>query len=248
MTEIPPPKRSALTPLFKNHVRQRVVMDAILEQPYGDAHANADTNPQIARLQLGAFRLFGGDPNHPETEELIKTSNPGLFIAENDQWKNKILNTLGDQCSTYLRTGFSFENLNRDHIHKLAQKVPLHYKIHALDFKRAESEFTGTAYATPEKLYQNGIGFCALRGNEVASVAIAYTNSNRGIEVQIYTYDQHKQKGLATCTSAALIAYCLENNIDPHWSAANAISANLAQKLGYTKNDEYEAIVYRPHK
>ena len=248
MIEILPPKRSVLRPLFEYHVRQRVVIDAVLEQPYGEVLTDIATHPQLARLQLGAFKLFAGDPRHPQAEAFITTCNPGLFIAENDLWKKKILNTLGDQCSTYLRTGFSFEHLKRDHVLKLAQNVPPNYTIRALDFKRAESEYTETAYDTPEKLYQNGIGFCALHGSAVASVAIAYTNSHQGIEIQIYTNDQHKQKGLATCTSATLVAHCLENGIDPHWSAANAISANLAQKLGYIKNDQYEAIVYRPHK
>jgi predicted GNAT family acetyltransferase len=76
---------------------------------------------------------------------------------------------------------------------------------------------------------------------------VAYTNSKKGIEIQIFTHGPHRQKGLATCTSAALIAHCLDNNIDPHWSAANAVSAGLAQKLGYIQNDQYDAIVYRPH-
>ncbi|MGA1199119.1 MAG: GNAT family N-acetyltransferase, partial [Candidatus Latescibacterota bacterium] len=49
-----------------------------------------------------------------------------------------------------------------------------------------------------------------------------------------------------TCTSATLVAHCLQNNISPHWSAANAISAKLAQKLGYIQNDQYDAIVYSP--
>jgi len=246
MIEIPLQKRAVLAPLFQKHKRQRVVIDAILEQPYGQAFADSEHTPQIARLQLGAFKLFAGDPNHPFAEHFIKTSPRGVLIAETDHWKNRILNLLGDQCSTYLRTGFSFDSLNKDHVCKLAQNMPQNYTLEPLNKKLANQEYNGTAYPNAETLYQNGTGFFALQNDQVASVAVAYTNSNKGIEVQIYTYDTHKQKGLATCTSAALINHCLAHNIHPHWSAANAISANLAQKLDYIKNDEYAAIVYRP--
>ena len=246
MLEIPIQNRPSLNALFQNHQRQRVVIDAILEQPYGKAWADQAENPQIARLHLGAFTLFAGDPTHPLAEKLITTSPRGLLIAETDAWKNRILDLLGENCSTYLRTGFSFEALNISHIQQLAQNIPAGYQIHALNQNLAQQEYTGTAYTNAETLLQSGTGFFALQDEQIASVAVAYTNSNTGIEVQIYTKDHHKQKGLATCTSAALLAHCLQNNIDPHWSAANTISANLAQKLGYIKNDEYDAIVHRP--
>ena len=84
-----------------------------------------------------------------------------------------------------------------------------------------------------------------MHDDQIASAALAYTNSNNGIEVQIYTEDKHERKGLATATGATLIAHCLKNNIAPHWSAANQTSAHLAQKLGYTQNDAYVAIIYR---
>jgi RimJ/RimL family protein N-acetyltransferase len=246
MIEVSIQNRSSLAPLFQYHKRQRVVIDAILEQPYGQALADQVPSPQIARLHLGAFTLFAGNPNHPLAKQFITTSPSKVLIAETDDWKSRILNLLGKNCSTYLRTGFSFDKLNIDHIQQLAQNIPQSYHIHPLNQKLAQSEYTGTAYANAETLLQNGTGFFALQNDQIASVAVAYTNSNQGIEVQIYTYDNHKQKGLATCTSAALIAHCLERNIDPHWSAANTISAKLAQKLGYVQNDQYDAIVYKP--
>jgi L-amino acid N-acyltransferase YncA len=246
MIEIPSQKRAMLASLFKKHIRQRVVIDAILEKPYGQSFADDPTNPCVARLQLGAFKLFAGDPDHPLAETLIKTSPRGLLIAETDNWKKRILHLVGEHCSTYKRTGFSFDKLNLTHVQKFAQHTPPGYQIQRLNQDLAKREYTGTTYIHAEALYQNGIGFFALQNNQVASVAVAYTNSNTGIEVQIYTKDAHKQKGLATCTSATLVAHCLQNNISPHWSAANAISAKLAQKLGYIQNDQYDAIVYSP--
>jgi len=248
MIEIPFEKRSALYPLIQNHIRQRVIIDAMLDHPYGITITHSETNPQVARCQLGAFKIFAGDPNHPFAEQAITTCPQGLVIAETDAWKIRILDLLGEKCSTYLRTGFSAATLNLDHVNNLSQKIPNGYQIKKMDTKLATKVYTNTAYTTPESLLQNGIGYCACLEEKIASVAVAYTNSQKGIEVQIYTYDAHKQKGLATCTSATLVAHCLQNNLIPHWSAANIISANLAKKLGYTQNDQYEAIVYKPNK
>ncbi|MDA0709327.1 MAG: hypothetical protein O3B73_03845 [bacterium] len=48
MIDIGIAKREALRPLFQTHIRQRVVIDALLEQPYGDAVADRETRPHIA--------------------------------------------------------------------------------------------------------------------------------------------------------------------------------------------------------
>lgn len=248
MFTLPFEKRSVLYPLIQNHIRQRVIIDAMLDHPYGITTTDSETNPQIARFQLGAFRIFAGDPNHAFAEQAILTCPQGLIIAETNMWKDRILDLLGEKCSTYLRTGFSTTNLNLDHVTSLSQKIPNGYQIKKMDLGLATQEYTNTAYTTPQLLLQNGIGYCACFNEKIASVAVAYTNSQKGIEVQIYTHNEHKQKGLATCTSATLIAHCLQNNLVPHWSAANAISANLAKKLGYIQNDQYKAIVYKPNK
>jgi GNAT superfamily N-acetyltransferase len=239
-------KREALRPLFQTHIRQRVVIDALLEQPYGDAVADRETRPHIARLHLGAFTFFAGDPNHPLSEQLITSSPEGLLIAETDAWQARICSLLGKRCSTYLRRGFSHHKLDLAHVRGFAERVPPDYTAHRFNADFAAREYTGTAYTDPETLLARGIGFCAVSGHEIASVAAAYTNSRCGIEVQIYTHGPHRQKGLATCTSAALIAWCLENGVTPHWSAANAVSARLAEKLGYIQTHAYDAIVYRP--
>jgi hypothetical protein len=118
MIEIPFSNRTPLTPLFANHTRQRVLIDAILEQPYGQAFADSESDPQIARLQLGVFKIFAGDANHALAQQTIKTCPGGLLIAESDAWRVRILGLIGEHCTTYLRTGFSFEKLNRTHIGK----------------------------------------------------------------------------------------------------------------------------------
>lgn len=246
MIQVPIEKRSLLKFLIQNHVRQRVIIDAIIENPYGTVFTDTETSPNIARFQLGAFKIFAGDPDHPQAETYITTCPAGLVIPETEAWKNRILNFIGENCTTYLRTGFSFDHLNVEHVQQFANTIPKGYRIEPLNIELAKQECRQTAYANAKTLLQNGVGYFALYGNQIAAGALAYTNSNHGIEIQIYTYGEHRRRGLATCTSATLLAYCLKHNIKPHWSAANAVSANLANKLGYVQNDQYDAIIHKP--
>jgi GNAT acetyltransferase len=43
----------------------------------------------------------------------------------------------------------------------------------------------------------------------------------------------------------ALIQWCLKNNADPHWDAANSESCGLAEKLGYVPIETYDAYFLR---
>jgi hypothetical protein len=46
---------------------------------------------------------------------------------------------------------------------------------------------------------------------------------------------------MATTLAACLIQWCLENNMEPHWDAANPESCKLAEKLGYISKGKYQA-------
>lgn len=46
--------------------------------------------------------------------------------------------------------------------------------------------------------------------------------------------------GLATAVGATLIVHCLEHGIEPHWDTSNPVSENLAKKLGYIPDTNYE--------
>ncbi|MDP6038528.1 MAG: GNAT family N-acetyltransferase, partial [Candidatus Latescibacteria bacterium] len=133
MITIPPEKRHILAPLFKNHKRQRVIIDAALEQPYGEAVADSEHNPKIARLHLGVFTLFGGEPHHPGANELIQTCHRGLLIAETNAWRDKILVIHKEHGSTYRRYGFSLNSLNLTHVQTLAKNIPENYHILQVD-------------------------------------------------------------------------------------------------------------------
>jgi hypothetical protein len=86
-----------------------------------------------------------------------------------------------------------------------------------------------------EHFLKNGIGFSLFYENKLASTAFsAYVHDNF-LEIGIETFEEFRGKGLAQYSCAALIDYCIENNLEPLWSCRleNTGSYLLAQKLGF---------------
>ena len=90
-----------------------------------------------------------------------------------------------------------------------------------------------------EKL--GGMGFVAIKDDQIAAGASAYASGPGYLEIEIDTKMEHRRKGLAYACGSRLIYECLENGIYPNWDAHNPESAHLAQQLGYQFSHTYTA-------
>ena len=97
-------------------------------------------------------------------------------------------------------------------------------------------------FNSPEDFVGRGLGFCVLEGERIVSGASSYAICNQGIEVQVNTHPEYRQRGLATAVSAALLVYCLEHGIEARWDAGNPRSVKLAERLGYRASGSYEML------
>ena len=88
---------------------------------------------------------------------------------------------------------------------------------------------------------KKGIGFCVKHGDEPISMASSCLPYTDKLEVQIATVDspEYRRRGFGTTACIALLEYCLENKIEPHWDAFDERSASMAEKLGYTDPEHY---------
>ena len=103
---IDPGKREALTGLFANHRRQRVLIDAVLGHLFGTAVAGSETEPEVAMLRIGFCTLLGGNPEHPVAYELIKDLSRTSIISDTEAWCNTVLEVHGDSVVRPDRCGF----------------------------------------------------------------------------------------------------------------------------------------------
>jgi len=73
----------------------------------------------------------------------------------------------------------------------------------------------------------------------LASACSAALRCTRGIEMNIITLPEYRNKGLALVVAAQTIINTMEQQLIPHWDAANEKSANLAIRLGYKSVGSY---------
>lgn len=78
-------------------------------------------------------------------------------------------------------------------------------------------------------------GFTRVVEGKPASTAFASCRTERELEIGIETADGYRGHGYAFDVSAALIAYCLEQGLEPVWACRleNEGSFRLAQRLGF---------------
>jgi GNAT superfamily N-acetyltransferase len=255
LVTIDPKKRLILSKLFSEHKHGRVLINAVLEGRWGIALADDEFKPQAAvLLHSPVASFFGGNPESPVSLQLVQGLTPPCMInVDAEGWIDLLIETYGNRLEKRQRFDFSSECLNINHIHSFKKQVQegIAVKRVNLDLARRLNYDLGTdnhllSYSSPEDFVTRGVGFCALRGERIVSCASSFTMCHEGIEIEINTHPYFRRRGVATILAATLIEHCLERGIEPHWNAANPISAKFAEKLWYTRKEAYDLYVLLP--
>lgn len=217
----------------------------------GGIYAVAEWPLCSAAAVLGDFAFFAGQPS----EELLRFRPNGrpcvILTPQNDAWTAEIRRVFGKAASP--RTRYAFEHdaagfVPKD-LREMAELLPEGVALFPIDeslYRRCLAEEWArdfvSNYETFEDYARMGLGFAALRGDEMLAGASSYSSWPGGIEIEIDTRKDQRRQGLACACGARLMLECLERGLFPSWDAANKISAHLAETLGYRFREEY--VVY----
>lgn len=94
-------------------------------------------------------------------------------------------------------------------------------------------------FASYSDFENRGLGVAVLYKGQLVAGASSYTVYSGGIEIEIQTKSDFREKGLATVCGAKLILECLQRNLYPSWDACDLRSVALAEKLGYHRDKPY---------
>ena len=237
-----------LKDLFKQHRRRRFSLDRIFEGSGGwvDAEADDEFEPKVARLRLGKVALFGGDPDLPAARDLVENLKTTIAVTETTGWHDLVCQANSNRrIEKWTRTEFDSGKLDLSRLRQLEQHENSEFRVEPLNLNLARrlKEELGTGFGrfrSIEAFLETGFGATGLLGDTLVCAAHSAVICRRGIEIQINTHPDYLRRGFATAVGASLIIQSLQRDLEPNWSAATSVSANLARKLGYIETDSYE--------
>lgn len=207
----------------------------------GRAWADSPAHPRAAVVAVGDFLYCGGDPG-PSAAHLLRTAvgseKRGWLVCAPGAWKAALDKVAPNTPS--LRYAFDPCVQPEDaRLRRLLANAPegLTFQLIAGPWiaKCREAAWSRdfVSLFADEQFERDGLGVLALLDGEAVAGASSYVAYPGGVEVQVETRSEHQGRGLATLVAAKLILMAHEQGRIATWDAANAVSAHIAEKLGY---------------
>lgn len=240
--------RKKLKPLFAEHKRVDFGIDSILEGQSGkqiSVVVDDITNPTIALLRYGTFGVLGGDATHTNAHALVQAINlPCALQPSPSAWMNLLQESYSDKIKKIERFSFTHQFIDAGRLTSIINQHS--YNLHTIDSATAHAmeneewyKFHLTNYNSAVEFAANGFANGITIDGVLASVCSAALRCAQGIEMNVITLPQFRNKGLAEIVAAATILSALEQDLIPHWDAANERSARLAMRLGFKATGSY---------
>jgi len=242
--------------VLENHVNGLVYVDntenpktCYIIHPYGISLLCGDCNDESFNSKFLKYIL--NDSKTRNKAEWMQAFPDSWHVKLKDLLANKMIKPLDDSFDNdefkiveNTRINFTF-NIKK----YLAFRKEL--QIESFDIRRTDKimyeNIGGTVipkyfWNNASEFYERGVGFSLMIEKKPASTAYSAFVFENQLELGIETHENYRGKGFAKYSCAALIEYCIGENLEPVWSCRleNTASYHLAQKLGF------EPVLYIP--
>ncbi len=239
--------RILLARAFRDVPRVDLSIECVIENQMGSAFVDDPVHPTAFLIRVGPFHYLAGDPAGPGGQALVAGLDPfGLIMSTGPGWIDALGEAYGEKVKKYPRYRFTSERLSLERLECLWEPSPWKGKVQRIQPPIAAQvwEQPGLAdisdFDSPADFHARGIGYCVLEEGRMIGTAYSSLVCSQGIEISLVVEEAYRRQGMATALSCALLRWCLENGMDPHWDAGNPPSKGLALKLGYTFQEEYD--------
>jgi RimJ/RimL family protein N-acetyltransferase len=242
--------KARLVPLFNNHHRVDLGIDSILEGQSGKqirVVVDDVNDPHVAFIRYGTFGVLAGNATHDNASALIQTIEfPCAIQPSPEPWMKLLQQTYADKIKKTERFSFTNTFIDAAEMNNIIIQHAGSYNLHDIDTATAAAmekeewhKYHLTNYDSPGDFAANGFASGITIDGTLASVCSAALRCSYGIELNVITLPQFRNKGLAAIVSAATIKKAIEQKLVPHWDAANERSARLAMRLGFKPAGSY---------
>jgi len=203
-----------------------------------------DSDSKVFREELNTFT------NHELKPRLIEQGKLLFEISGNETWdpvieivyRNRVLEKSQQWIYTFptsMHTLFLQDQLD-GHIELKKIDMDLLPSLSAESKKYLLSKVS-EFWDSLDAFLRIGFGYVVLVGDEIASLCFSGFVAGNIYVIDIETKESHRRKGYAEVVSQAFVKNCIDMHLHPHWDcmAENTASLRLAEKLGFTKCNEY---------
>jgi GNAT superfamily N-acetyltransferase len=240
--------RIKLARAFKKVPRVDLSIECVLEGQMGKVFVDDVQRPIAFKIEVGPFFYFAGDATSSGSNAMLENIAPyTLFMPSSPGWIDAGKRIYGERLLGFTRYGFSSEQLSAEHLDHLCQISTFKEEVRQMDLPFAaqlwgQDHFIDlSVFDSVEDFVQRGIGFYLEKRSRIVGAAYSSLVCSKGIEVSLFVLEDYRRQGVATILASRLLKWCLENNAEAHWDAANPQSCKLAEKLGYIQTGEYQA-------
>ncbi len=248
MPVYPVQNMQTIAPLFSGW--NETMIWSCLSGTMGAAYADSLNSPKSAQISVGDFCPFAGKAN----DELAAhkpgnlRSNYAILVPQSREWELALERVWGSAVKRHIRYATKKDPsvFDKTRLKAIAASLPPEYELRAVDralyaqiLALEWAKDLCVNYASFGQYAAIGIGVAVLKSGEIVSGASSYTSYPGGIEIEVDTREDERQKGLASACCARLILNCLERGLYPSWDAHNTESLALSKKLGYVFDREY---------
>lgn len=242
--------RKKLELLFTEHHRVDFGIDSLLQGQSGkhiSVTVDDVTNPAVALLRYGTFGILGGDATHTNAHTLVQMINlPCAIQPSPEAWMNLLNNTYADKIKKIERFSFTHAFIDVNDLSRIIKQHPYTNSLHEIDAATAHTmenaewhKYHLLTYNSATEFAATGFANGVTIDGVLASACSAALRCSYGIELNVITLPEYRNKGLAELVAAATIVRAIEHELIPHWDAANERSARLAIRLGFKPAGSY---------
>ncbi|MGM0406778.1 MAG: GNAT family N-acetyltransferase [Bacteroidota bacterium] len=237
--------------LFENHWRVDFTVEAVFEGQTGQKikiFTDDGQDPQVVQILRDGYTIFAGNTKIPAAELLIKNLPVNYYIMPSGQdWIELANSVYGDRLKTKTRYSFSNDEISQDNIELLIEAHPQKDSCRLITLDEAKNMSMHKInkahfmnFESPEHFMRAGFGYGIKKQGEMAAACTSSLVCKNGVEVNVITLPEYRQKGYAFLCALKFLRHSLQNNLYANWDASDEMSADLAKKLGYTFKDEYK--------
>lgn len=181
--------------------------------------------------------------------QIYESASHACLYPQNERWNSWLEDELSGRLRMVRRYVLKQDEgcFDRGVLEQYVGRIPKEYRIRKMDerlynlaVKEEWSRDLCVSFEDYKHLEDTGFGYVATKGHKIAAGCLAYSASEGVMEVRVKTQKEHRRKGLALACSAAVQLECMEKEVVPSWEATDQRSVELAQKLGYVHEKEYE--------